>query len=436
MKRLTSFMLTAVLALSLLSSCGGDAPKVSGAPSGASGTGSASPAPETSSAPEANYLADPMFDTDEYLPDYDETCIFKNSQTFSSMCETDTACYGIQRYNRLMFWDRQTGISGPLCGKPECDHDPDTLTCNARIQSGFDVSFYDGKIWFWSSDPTNWSAPKCLWSVNPDGTSRQKVLELDEASEFNSDFHVYPHRGYVYCSGTVQLTVDGVPSERLHMFAKALDTGETVEILDCTYPQSADLHYSIQWSGNNLYILKKANAETEIFRWDSKTRTLESLYFTDSTEISFVLSDIGISEDGKTLYIAASYYDNTAYVPALYELDLESRTLTRAFTMDEMGNSIGMVFGKVYVIRNHSPKTDDDSPTGYWFVKDLDSGDVLYQGFDLPEGIEQDDVSGLVYSGGTSENLYFHMMLKNGRQMITCLSLGDTPKMTVLWEAQ
>ena len=92
--------------------------------------------------PEGNYLANPKFDTDEFLPDYDADPSFIHA--FSTignhvLCRTEStafACTGSLSKGTIKYLDKATGICLPLCGKPECLHDNDT--CNAYVPGMID----------------------------------------------------------------------------------------------------------------------------------------------------------------------------------------------------------------------------------------------------------------------------------------------------------
>ena len=89
-----------------------------------------------------NYLLDEKFDTEAYLPGYD----MQNSYArYKVACETEEAYYFKPDQDVfLYFYDKESGLSGKLCGRPECPHD--SPACNAYLDVRFGISYYDGKI--------------------------------------------------------------------------------------------------------------------------------------------------------------------------------------------------------------------------------------------------------------------------------------------------
>ena len=78
---------------------------------------------ETSLSEESS--ADDIFMTEGYLPDYDAQNQFS--------CHKEAALVGDTLYfkcgSSMYFYDMGTGITEPLCGKPECTHT--SGSCNA-----------------------------------------------------------------------------------------------------------------------------------------------------------------------------------------------------------------------------------------------------------------------------------------------------------------
>lgn len=106
------------------------------------------------------------------------------------VCETEDTVYfmttgtvyfeRLHDYNSasmLYYLDKATGISVPLCGKPECKHDDES--CNAYISSTQPVSLadYNGRLYWIAMGNDN---KYHIYSAAYDGTDRQSVRELDE----------------------------------------------------------------------------------------------------------------------------------------------------------------------------------------------------------------------------------------------------------------
>lgn len=86
------------------------------------------------------------------------------------MCESEQAYYLFSTSNNyLHYYDKESGISGILCGKPDCDHS-DT-SCNAYFIGSGDLMFYDGYIYSVQQGNT-------LIRIKPDDTERETVQRL------------------------------------------------------------------------------------------------------------------------------------------------------------------------------------------------------------------------------------------------------------------
>lgn len=88
-------------------------------------------------------LLDNQFDTVEFLPEYD----FRNEfGKWRQLYESEQAYYLFSDTNPFLhYYDKESGISGVLCGKPECNHS-DT-SCNAYLAGGSSLMYYDGYIY-------------------------------------------------------------------------------------------------------------------------------------------------------------------------------------------------------------------------------------------------------------------------------------------------
>ena len=243
--------------------------------------------------PAGNYLADRKFDTDEFLPDYDADPAFINFHSTSgyALCRTEDTIYslrpGSSQINLIMYADKATGISGPLCGKPECLHRDSK--CNAYVANRADgLCVYDGKL-YWVNGGTN------ITRMNPDGTGRETVASVGSVYDnINNDMSVVFHRGYLYVAGSQhQVIENGVAMGSFTINAMPLDGSEGFTILrklvDGTGPECL-----IKPVGNDLYIMlyyfdyddevehKGAYDVVEFYRWDSKTRQAEFISSTQS----------------------------------------------------------------------------------------------------------------------------------------------------------
>ncbi len=237
--------------------------------------------------PEGDYLADPMFDTDEYLPDYDvDLSSIHRLSTGDNFCGTETTVYYIRNGHQadsprlITYMDKATGVSLPLCGKPECMHDDEN--CNAYVFSPAGLSVYNGKLY--------WQDSGQVMRMNLDGTEREKLRNC--AVSVSSQCIAF-HRGYVYYTTESNDAENGVAGYRLKIYASSLDGGSFV-LLDRFV--EGGVNCLLKPVGREVYIMlnmalqKKGGGEddlqdrVELLRWDTKTRQGELLYSADAPE--------------------------------------------------------------------------------------------------------------------------------------------------------
>ena len=112
---------------------------------------------------------DPRFAADEYLEAYDQN---RNlPPIFDGLCKSGDTFYICTHSGKvlLQLFDGKSGMSMPLCIKPECTHTDDS--CNA-VLSGYanGLSVYEGRLyWAGVSNDFNYA----VYSESLDGTGRQ-----------------------------------------------------------------------------------------------------------------------------------------------------------------------------------------------------------------------------------------------------------------------
>lgn len=278
--------------------------------------------------PEGNYLADKKFDTDEYLPDYDADNNFILLGNYGpgggGICSTDDTIYYFSesedmQYCLLMYRDKVTGISAPLCGKPECLHN--NKNCNAYVEGS--STFLNGLYIY--GDMLYWISRKGISSVNLDGTNRAFVRGL------NSKLFVpvggitnsaVMHRGYIYYFSVDQQVTDSKQYYYLKVAAEPIDGCEDGFVI-----MTRSLNNPIcqlRFAGNDVYIMigeteRREDGDAigvmELCRWDSKTRKGEILYkgaLDDEENVSFdewFRDFVPIPGDGIYLYKKYSRFE-------------------------------------------------------------------------------------------------------------------------------
>lgn len=156
-----------------------------------------------------------------------------NSTAWYPLCSTEDSIYsflyqdGPEPNHFLSYTDKATGITLPLCGKPECTHD--NMNCNAWVEdNAYGLRLYDGKL-MWVDD-------KQVKRMDPDGTNRETVTDLNWKPGMDvNNYDYFINRGYVYTVGIARWVVkDGEAGYAFRVYAKALDGGESLTVLDLT----------------------------------------------------------------------------------------------------------------------------------------------------------------------------------------------------------
>lgn len=228
---------------------------------------------------------------------------FANS---NSICATEDTIYFL-RTSTIHYVDKETGISGPLCGKPECDHALYSDTCNAY--SGGDMlsclSVYNGRL-YWLT-----TSPFALMSCALDGTDHQTVRDLreDPLPHYNQKKAVF-HRGYMYLYLMEDSIEDGEVTYVMHLFAVPLAPDEEVFEIFYERPTVESVYFPIfemQAYSDALYFSIHTYAgvsegdvpfyEYKFLRFDITNRETEILYRDDDYLISSTLN-FWVADDG------------------------------------------------------------------------------------------------------------------------------------------
>ena len=275
---------------------------------------------------DTSLLLDDQFDTAEFLPEYD----FRNEfGKWRGMCESEQAYYLFSTSNNyLHYYDKESGISGILCGKPDCDHS-DT-SCNAYFIGSGDLMYYDGYIYSVQQGNT-------LIRIKPDGTERETVQRL-QGGIANS---VWLHRGYIYSVQSVSSVVDGVSQNLIRLTQEVLGDAEQEAK---TILEVVGNDYFYQVVGNTVYVgieaytlaedSSIASSSISLYAYDSASGSLDKLA-ESAVEDNYLIYDMRYNDN--TLYFAgyditfqnsslARYHQDTASIESVRKMDIPMMT--------------------------------------------------------------------------------------------------------------
>ena len=271
MKRGLALSLTLALALTLLSSCEMFVPGPTERPSNwwesAEPTGSAEPSPS-----QTLWQEGVGTDFDRRFI-HDEICSTEDTVYFRDRDEDGGLFY------LIYYMDKATGISLPLCGKPECTHKDEN--CNAYAQ-GSDTSGltnYNGRL-YWVGQKGTWLTGGGQWyvfSMAYDGTDRREVRKLPDSwiGKVQTQFH----RGYVYAASLGgEEVVNGVAKQVVYAEAYPIE-GDGGPFAILRVVDVARNHVTLQAYEEYVYLaFETEDGVFELDRWDTRVGELETLY--------------------------------------------------------------------------------------------------------------------------------------------------------------
>ena len=233
MKKLIALMITALMLLPLI--C------CSGKPEQGANTGTtAEPAGNETAEPAGNETAEPGQPAPQgpaktyeevYNPDTDFNNFFGGRPTIR-MLETEDAYMFAGGGNYLCYYDKATGESDVLCGKPECEHDyiAKNKSCSGYVglRTPCEICMYKGQIYFIQENNLKLD----LYRMNPDTSGREKLFTLGYGDDSDESRRLYfpqfmaIHRGKMYGWNSETFVETGEPMHAWAITCWDLETGE------------------------------------------------------------------------------------------------------------------------------------------------------------------------------------------------------------------
>ena len=320
-------------------------------------------------------------------------------------------------FQLLYYFDKTTGISGPLCGKPECRHNDQD--CNAYLTNGgvYSLTSYDGRLYWIIS----WEGAGRLYSEAYDGTDRQVVRNLNDGIfEWPSEI-AQLHRGYAYMTSRFGTIVDGEEQDITRIVAYPLYSEEEgFVILDegINY-----LSIRTQLYEDHMFILTVDESLGDVIRttfrkWNIETHEWETLF---DGEVSFWPGgDFWVTEDG-------FFLDGTvsgSYTTDVYFYDYSTGEFETRFSFTGEGLRRSAFGDGLFVTRFNR-----GLEVGI-VAQDME-GHIVFEGDYDVSNWPLANVSPLFFAGADEKNLYFNW---SGRYMVVIPLDGSEP--VIVWNGE
>ncbi len=278
--------------------------------------------------PEGEYL-EKRFRTSDPLPGFDYVPTFHGSSASGTptSCSTETTYYYMAKsadgWGKMLYYmDKATGLSGPLCGKPECDHTDSA--CNGYLGDThcYTLSLYDGRIWWIKMGLTT-----TVHSCALDGSDHRLELQPDQNLVGTSGPpNIYFHRGTMFWVNHVEEIRGGVRIVHDVIIGFPLDGSDPYIIYDDRRPDSGT-YPEVHPLGDKLLILFNRNVVNynedysvadwqgaiDIYLFDLNTRQLKTVY---SGETDFLYGDTAVIREDGIYVVAGSIIEDGRWISA------------------------------------------------------------------------------------------------------------------------
>ena len=356
-----------------------------------------------------------------------------------SVIETaDAYYYNGPRGRFIYYYDKASGISGVLCGKPECVHDaiPENHDCNGYAYIIGKVAYWGGRLRFLTL-ALGTDEGCAIMSMKPDGTDRRVDTYT---SAMIGDVYYTPlymdfHRGMYYCCDTVEIVDDGVPTYETCIFTIDPETGEIKKLYstDSAYQDPSLFYYGkyVYFYLGRIEESKNGDRVTliELRRYDTETKEIEDVFISPEDGSLGSRMNIWVESEDLIYIMPNSLQEGEPF--KLYKL--ENGKLSAVVTFDTEGS--GAIVGGAAFVGYPNERTME--------IRRFD-GSLIYEGewkldllSELGSGAEASYHVSSVY--GDENELFIGMMLWRQSEkdpMSFCLLkydlTGGEPQATVL----
>ncbi len=373
--------------------------------------------------------AEGPFDSPEPMPGFDAQNQYSLTPVVSFQETEDFFCGSNLVGNYLHYYDKTSGISGVLCADPACTHD--SSGCSAYVQSGATLFYYDGQLYWLSTDPQGENKNDLyLWKGDLSRANREKVKRIgfQEVVLPYQPQQYFLHRGNLYIFGRADVVEGTKTGYRATLLSSPLDKiEEFTTIFDETYDKSVRL--TARFAGNAVYYSvvtapEEGSYHIRVAKYDVKTRSTEIVF--EQTDMAETPGAIWVTEQAE-VYLPGSG-ENGAWV-----WKLEDGKRTEVLSWQESEFSAPEIMDGIVV------RTNRKDGKRIAEIRDL-SGGTVYNGQLLPDeipGLEGDpNTYNWMIVGGDGEKLIVNLsgFAEGGMTDHTVLlDIRNGMKATPLW---
>ncbi len=332
------------------------------------------------------------------------------------------------------YYDKASGLSGPLCADPSCAHD--SRNCGAYVGVHGSVTCYDGKRYWVAQGGQDFTL--CRSDLAGTNQERVKTIGWDEIVLTYQPQRFVIHRGRLYIMGSADTVQDG-PGKRISLLSMSLDSSEEITTLyDKTFEMGA--WTTARFVGDSIYYCVTTgtsdSCNISIIKFNIKDGSVETVY--EESGISKGIGDIWVTNQGE-IYLPGQ--DLRGSDPRrTYVWKLENGKRTEVFSREDFDDTPDILDGIVIV---NSVKDE----LRWIDIVDL-SGNAIYSGRvfteELPE-VEGDPNNyrnfGFALMGGDTEKIILNLFPSpendhEDANYTILLDLRNNLKPTVLWSSE
>lgn len=343
----------------------------------------------------------------DVLPSAVSATDFQKAFHMSQEDEYNRGCASEQGYyfvgNGYVYYvEKETLRSTILCGKPECQHQDQS--CNAYIGNVWHIAYYDGKLYYADAQEQGGFGGKDwnLYSMNTDGTQKQKVQALRSPNE---GFWATPtqfaiHNGYIFYKSNREniLCAPLGTSPEAADIAKTnnLDPGEEIAL--------ASLEQWYLWAdGETFYCFGNPKADrfrNQLYAYQPRSKQLSKVWEVPDSADTGTWDTSDISVNGWYINNGILYYFLSGN--GLYQYEIAGKTTMQIAAITDLEQTGTAEFDNDFAYINNEE-------TNILFVYALDG---TYLGkYDYTEtvshGVGQPAGSGVARIIGSDDNYVF-----------------------------